>query len=137
MVTPAWKEKVLEEVNGETKVDRRYYELCVLDKLQRALKCKEVWVEGSSAFRNPSEDMPGDWGDEQRRIRHYQELGKPLDAQTFVHSLEERLVTALAQFNRVLPQLAHLRIFHPKKKEGRGLWALPSWSRRPSPGAWA
>ena len=24
------------------------------------LKCKEVWVEGSYAFRNPSEDMPGD-----------------------------------------------------------------------------
>ena len=87
----------------------------VLEKLQRALKCKEVWVEGSYAFRNPSEDMPGDWGDEQRRILHYQELGKPLNAQAFVHSLKERLITALAQFNRVLPQLSHLRIFHPKK----------------------
>jgi hypothetical protein len=28
-------------------------------------------VEGSYAFRNPSEDMPGDWSDEQRRILHY------------------------------------------------------------------
>jgi hypothetical protein len=97
---------------------------CVLDKLQRALKCKEVWVEGSYAFRNPSEDMPGDWNDEQRRILHYQELGKPLNAQTFVHSLKERLITALAQFNRVLPRLRHLRIFHPKNHEERGLWVL-------------
>lgn len=125
VVTPAWKEKVLEEIDGETRVNRHYYELCVLERLQRALKCKEVWVEGSSAFRNPSEDMPGDWADEQRRTRHYQELGKPLEAQTFVRSLQERLVTALTQFNRVLPQLDHLRIVsHPKKKEGRGLWAL-------------
>src|SRR5262245_49564720 len=83
VVTPAWEEKVFEEVDGETKVNRHCYELCVLEKLQRALKCKEIWVEGSSAFRNPSEDMPGDWADEQRRTRHYQELGKPLEAQTF------------------------------------------------------
>jgi len=80
VITPAWRQKVFEEVEGEYRVNRRYYELCVLEKLQRALKCKEVWVEGSYAFRNPSEDMPGDWSDEQRRILHYQELGKPLDA---------------------------------------------------------
>ena len=59
-------------------------------------------MEGSYAFRNPSEDMPGDWDDEQRRMLHYQELGKPLNAQIFVHSLKERLITAFAQFNRVL-----------------------------------
>lgn len=55
VVTPAWQEKVFEEVKGGTKVNRRYYELCVLQKLQRALKCKEVWVEGAFAFRNPKE----------------------------------------------------------------------------------
>lgn len=133
VVTPAWREKVFEEVEGESRINRQYYELCVLDKLQRALKCKEVWVEGSYAFRNPSEDMPGDWDDEQRRILHYQELGKPLNAQTFVHSLKERLITALAQFNRVLPQLRHLRIFHPKKHEERGLWVLAKLEPQPEP----
>ena len=61
VVTPRWKEKVFEQVNGETKINRRYYELCVLEKLERALKCKEVWVEGSYDFRNPSEDLPSDW----------------------------------------------------------------------------
>ena len=64
VVTPRWKEKVFEQVNGETKINRRYYELCVLEKLERALKCKEVWVEGSYDFRNPSEDLPSDWSDE-------------------------------------------------------------------------
>jgi NurA-like 5'-3' nuclease len=37
VVTPRWKEKVFEQVNGETKINRRYYELCVLEKLERAL----------------------------------------------------------------------------------------------------
>lgn len=60
---------------------------------------KEVWVEGSYAFRNPNEDMPGDWDDEPRRMLHYQALDKPLDAQTFVRALKARLTTALAQFN--------------------------------------
>src|SRR6266436_5787062 len=41
-----WTEPVFEEVKGEAKVNRHYYELCVLQQLQRALKCKEIWVEG-------------------------------------------------------------------------------------------
>jgi hypothetical protein len=74
VVTPKWNEKVLEKVENEVKVNRSYYELCVLEKLERALKCKEVWVEGSHAFRNPGDDLPGDWGEENRRTLHYQEL---------------------------------------------------------------
>src|ERR1700730_10859036 len=106
VVTSRWKEKVFEQVNGETKINRRYYELCVLEKLERALKCKEVWVEGSYDFRNPSEDLPSDWSDEQRRTLHYQALGKPLDAQAFVRLLRTRMGAALTNFNRVLPELS-------------------------------
>jgi TnpA family transposase len=133
IVTRSWHEKVFEEVNGETKVNRHYYELCVLEKLQRALKCKEVWVEGSLAFRNPSEDMPGDWTDEQCRIEHYHTLGKPLDAAAFVDDLKTRMRSALAEFNEVLPRLSHLRIFRPDKKEDRGLWALTKLEAQPEP----
>jgi hypothetical protein len=103
---------------------KAYYELCVLEKLERALKCKEVWVEGSYDFRNPSEDLPSDWSDEQRRTLHYQTLGKPLDAQAFVQSLRTRMEAALTNFNYVLPELNHLRIFRPRQKDDRGLWAL-------------
>jgi hypothetical protein len=52
VVTSSWKKKVFEQVNGKTKINRHYYELCVLEKLERALKCKEVRVEGSYDFRN-------------------------------------------------------------------------------------
>jgi TnpA family transposase len=133
VVTPAWKEKVCEEVNGKTKVVRHYYELCVLQKLQRALKCKEVWVEGSYAFRNPSLDLPSDWADDQRRQQHYHLVGKPLDATTFIHTLKERLTTALATFNERLPQLPYLRIFHSRNHPERGLWALTKLERQAEP----
>jgi TnpA family transposase len=133
VVAPKWQEKVLEQVKGEARVNRHYYELCVLEKLERALKCKEVWVEGSYAFRNPSEDMPHDWSDEQRRALHYRDLGTPLDAQRFVDALKARLTTALAAFNRVLPRLSHIRIFRPRTQEARGLWALTKLEPQPEP----
>ncbi|MBV9490864.1 MAG: Tn3 family transposase, partial [Verrucomicrobia bacterium] len=133
VVTPRWKDKAFEQVHGQTKVNRRYNELCVLEKLERALKGKEVWVEGSYAFRNPSEDLPGDWGDEQRRLLHYQGLGQPLEAQAFVQSLRKRMEAALTDFNRVLPALKHLRIFRPSKKDDRGLWALAKRELQPEP----
>jgi TnpA family transposase len=120
-------------VKGKTKVNRHYYELCVLEKLERALKCEEIWVEGSYAFRNPSDDLPGDWADEQRRTLHYHHLGKPLDAATFGESLRERLTAALEQFNRTLPGLDHLRVFRPHKREERGLWALTKLAPQPEP----
>ncbi len=133
VVTSRWKEKVFEQVEGETKINRHYYELCVLEKLERALKCKEVWVEGSYAFRNPSDDLPGDWSDEQRRALHYRDLGTPLDAQSFMRLLRGRMSAALMELNRVLPELSHLRVFHPNKKEDRGLWALTRLEPQPEP----
>jgi hypothetical protein len=51
----------------------------------------------------------------------------------FVESLRERLTRALEQFNRVLPSVGHLRIFHPNKKENRGLWALTKLEPQPEP----
>jgi hypothetical protein len=111
IVTPKWREKVLGEGEDEPRVNRRYYELCVLEKLEKALKCKEIWVEGSYAFRNPNQDLPGDWNDETRRALHYSDLGKPQDAATFIASLKQRFAGALEQFNRVIPALPHLRIF--------------------------
>lgn len=72
-----WQDRVIEDVKGTTKIHRRYYELCALHQLQRGLKCKEVWVEGSLAYRNPSEDLPRDWDQRERRAAHYQKLGQP------------------------------------------------------------
>ena len=73
--------------------------------------------------------MPRDWGDEPRRRLHYDALGKPVEAQTFMCALKARLVESLMAFNRTIPQLTHVRIFHPNKQEERGLWALAKLER--------
>jgi Tn3 transposase DDE domain/Domain of unknown function (DUF4158) len=125
VVPRSWTEHVFEQVKGETKVNRHYYELCVLQRLQRALKCKEVWVEGSHAFRNPNDDLPADWDDSARRTAHYQKLGQPLEASKFVESLRERLTAALRDFNGILPGQSHVRICYPNKKNReRGLFSV-------------
>jgi hypothetical protein len=62
IVTPAWKQRVFEEVKDEIRVNRRSYELCVLQQLQRALKCKEVWGEGALGVPQPQRRHAGGLG---------------------------------------------------------------------------
>jgi hypothetical protein len=71
VVLPSWRDTVLEEKEGQVQINRQYYELCVLQRLERALKCKEVWVEGAYAFRNPSQDMPAHWAEDDHRVAYY------------------------------------------------------------------
>ena len=91
-------------------IDRRYYELCVLQQLERALKCKEVWVEGAYAFRNPSQDMPADWHHEAQRATYYQVLPQPVQVASFIDPLHEQLTQALTQLNCALPQNPHVHL---------------------------
>lgn len=109
-----WQDRVIEDVKGTKKVHRRYDELCALHQLQCGLKCKEVWVDGALAYRNPSEDLPHDWDQTARRMVHYQKLGQPAELQIFFEELRQRLTQALEHFNRQLPTLPHVWIRDPK-----------------------
>jgi hypothetical protein len=54
LVLPKWHDTVLEDKDGKVRINRQYDELCALQQLERALKCKEIRVERSYAFRNPN-----------------------------------------------------------------------------------
>jgi hypothetical protein len=95
VVTGIWEKAVLEKVGTSTKVNRKYYEVCVLQQLERALRCKEIWVEGSYEWRNPSEDLPSDWRDEGKRINYYQQLRQPMAASTFTENIRQEMIEAL------------------------------------------
>jgi TnpA family transposase len=133
VVTRSWTDTVIENKDGKQKINRKYYELCVLQKLKKALKCKEVWVEGSYAFRNPSQDMPVEWADEEKRSSYYQTLKQPVEAHSFIDPLRKELTDALTAFNRSLPRNPHVRIYYPNNKEERGLFAVPRLEARPEP----
>ena len=113
VVTGAWSDTVLENVGVSTKVNRKYYELCVLQQLERALSCKEIWVEGSYEWRNPSEDLPSDRVDESKRTGYYQRLSQPIAASSFISNLRDEMIAALTDFNHTLPNNPEVSIYFP------------------------
>jgi hypothetical protein len=103
VVPPNWSELVFDMTNSTIRVNRKAYELCVLQQLEGAIKCKEIWVEGSYQWRNPDLDLPQDWTDETVRADFYQRLNQPIVQSTFVDSIKQEMIDALTQFNRVAP----------------------------------
>ena len=133
VVLPSWHDTVLEEHEGDVRINRQYYELCVLQRLERAMKCKEVWVEGAYAFRNPSQDMPTNWTDDTQRTAYYSVLKQPLEVTSFIDPLRVRLTTALTQFNRDLPRNPHVHLSAPAANEDRRLFAVDRLTAQPEP----
>ncbi len=101
-LTKPWRRLVEQETEHGTRYLRTSFELCVLSKLEKALKCKEIWVEGAYRFRDPSEDLPADW--ETRRREDYRRLALPADGAEFVSKLQEDLRQALRQANEAIGQ---------------------------------
>jgi len=133
VVLPSWRETVIEKHDDTVQINRQYYELCVLQQLERALKCKEVWIEGAHAFRNPSQDMPVDWQQEAQRTAYYQGLPQPVQVSSFIDPLRERLTQALTQFNRDLPRNPSVRLTTPAANEDRRLFAVDRLTAQPDP----
>jgi TnpA family transposase len=133
VVLPSWRDTVLEPKDGTLRINRRYYELCVLQQLERALKCKEIWVEGAYAFRNPIQDMPAEWRHEEQRTASYRVLPQPLEVTSFLDPLRARLTMALTQFNRDLPRNPDVHLYAPAANDDRRLFAVARLVAQPEP----
>ena len=66
VVPKAWLDGV---VDDDGRVERIPYELCVLIALRDALRRREVYVQGAGRWKDPDEDLPGDFED--NRDVHY------------------------------------------------------------------
>ena len=97
VVPKAWLDGV---VDDDDRVERIPYELCVLIALRDALRRREVYVQGAGRWKDPDEDLPGDF--EANRDVHYAELGKPLDAAEFIGGLRKRLGEGLTRLDTAL-----------------------------------
>lgn len=97
VVPKAWREAVADE-NG--RVERIPYELCVLLALRDALRRREIYVVGGNRWRNPEDDLPGDFDD--TREVHYAALRQPTDPTAFVDCLRERMTAALGRLDQAL-----------------------------------
>jgi hypothetical protein len=87
-------------VDDRGRVERIPYELCVLVALRDALRRREIYVDGGNRWRNPEDDLPGDF-DTAREI-HYAALRQPTDPTAFINGLRERMTTALAGLDKAI-----------------------------------
>ena len=124
IVTGPWLETVLErDEGGVERVNRLTYEVCVLLALRKRLRSKEVWVEGADRYRNPDQDLPGDF--EQERTLYYSVLKLPHTANTFLEGVKQEMRDALASFHASLPRNEHVRILEKNCKGWISLSPMP------------
>lgn len=114
VIRPKWRGIVIEDgPDGGQRVNRINYEICVLQSLRDRLRCKEIWVVGADRFRNPDQDLPGDFPE--RRDACYARLGLPLDAGVFIDRLRTEMETALDTLDREMPGNPTVRL-DPRRK---------------------
>lgn len=109
VVSPKWEEIALEEdEEGNERINRINYEICVLQSLRDGLRSKEIWVEGANRFRNPDEDLPGDFIN--RRDDYYEALDLTVDSAPFIEGLHKEMQAALQTLNDGMAKNSGVRI---------------------------
>lgn len=97
-----------DRADGQRRIRRTRYELCVLQTLRDKLRCKEIWVEGADRYRNPAEDVPADFS--AKRVDYYAALNLPLEAESFVQQVKAQLTQGLQDLNASMPTMTGVEI---------------------------
>lgn len=109
VVRGLWRDAVVgQDAQGQQRINRITYEICVLEALRDRLRCKEIWVDGANRYRDPDEDLPKDF--ESQRISYYDALHLPHDAEQFIASVQSDLQEALTTLDAGLPDNPWVRI---------------------------
>jgi TnpA family transposase len=129
VIRALWRAIVVgEDPQGQPRLNRINYELCVLETLRERMRCKEIWVVGANRYRNPEDDLPGDF-DLQRPV-YYAALGQPLDVETFICDLQAQMSRELEEFDRTLPKNPKVRLLN---KKGGGWISVTPLEAQPEP----
>lgn len=111
-----------------TKVVKHYFELCVLQKLEKALNNKEVWVEGAFRYRNPDKDLPQDWS--AQWITYCEKHKIPEKSEGFIDPIKEELESSLKNANHFFSKDRDVYIYYPGNGE-KGLFRIPKIVKGP------
>ena len=102
VVRPRWHDIVIETgPDGQSRINRLNYEICVLQSLRERLRTKEIWIEGARRYCDPDQDLPQDFDD--RKEQYFHDLGQPVEVDDFVGRLKGDLNSALESFDKNLP----------------------------------
>ncbi|MFH8628023.1 Tn3 family transposase [Streptomyces vietnamensis] len=97
VVRKDWREAV---VDGKGRIERIPYELCVPVALRDVVRRREIYVEGAARWRNPEDDLPGDF--EATRAVHYAAIRQPLNPRAFIADLKKRMTMGLDRLSASL-----------------------------------
>ncbi len=128
VVPRKWRELIIEQSpDGQRRVHRINYEICVLRALRKRLRTKEIWVEGADRYRNPEQDLPVDF--EAKRDHYYELLGLPRDVEVFIERLQAALRQGLDKLNAGLPDNPKVRL----RRKGKNLIRVTPLEKQPDP----
>lgn len=106
-VTAPWKSYLRDE---EGKIQRRYYEMCVLWELRNALRSGNLWVEGSRRYADPESYLiPKDqWPS--MRAEFCQMMSLPEQGKQQLQDLNQQLDAEMTQFMETLKDNPNVRL---------------------------
>ena len=106
-VPAKWRPYVIDK---ESKIDRHYYEMCVLWELRGALRAGDIWLEGSRRYANPETYLiPRDqWAN--MRTETCRLVQVPEQAKARLGERQQELEARLSQFDKGLPRNSQVRI---------------------------
>ena len=116
-----------------TKVHRHHLELCVFSQLLLELQCGDMYIEGSSEYRDYyGQLLP--WEDCEPQLEDYSQMMKiPTDGKAFVKQLRQYLITVSQKTDQAFPsntqaqfQQGKLVIRRPQRTSIKGFSALKS-----------
>src|SRR6266567_944916 len=97
-------------IGKDGKIDRHYYEMCVLSELRGALRAGDVWLEGSRRYANPETYLipPDQWAS--LRTETCRLVQVPESGTERLRERQQELEARLAHFDKGLPRNSQVRI---------------------------
>lgn len=128
VIKPKWRDIIVEQDHdGKERVNRINYEIGVLQALRERLRSKEIWVVGAHRYRNPDEDLPGDFG--LNRVAYYDALKLPQEPDTFIVNLKQAMADALSMLNQGMPKNPSVKL----RDRGKNRISLTPLEAQPEP----
>jgi len=101
--------------NAQQKIVRANYEIAVFEELRKHLRCKAIWVNNSYRYRNPDEDLPNDFDENQDY--YFDMLGLPKDANELINKLKKSMDQSLTELNDTILSNDKVNITNKKVKQ--------------------
>ena len=95
-----WLPFVTIKTNHPTKIRINWnaFELALFERLETELSVKNIWVKQAFRYRNPNEDMPPDF--DENEDYYFNLLGLPKDVEEFIKDLQQTVDDQLYKLNR-------------------------------------